>query len=201
MNDEFAHRAADWDSPERVRMTDAFVTEMLRHVTPLPRWKAMEIGTGTGLVGLQVARMVGQMVFEDTSSAMLDVLKLKLAKGSPAEILLGEVTEYLSRDIDLVFSCMSFHHIPNVEKTLQHLATITLPGATVVVGDLLPEDGSFHRFAPIPHRGFDPEVLSNQFRRAGFEVLSARSYNTLSRDQRFGEPIEYGQFMLVAKKQ
>lgn len=200
MNDTFAHRAADWDNPEKIKMTDAFVTEMLRHVTPQPRWKAMEIGAGTGLVGLQIARMVRQIVFEDTSSAMLDVLRLKLSEDSSSEILLGEVTGYSNQDIDLVFSCMAFHHIPDIEKTIQHLATITLPGATVVIGDLMPEDGSFHGFTAIQHRGFDPELLSEQFRQAGFEVLTAHNYNTLLRKQAGGAIVEYGQFMLVARK-
>jgi len=200
MNDAFASRAADWDSPEKIKMTDAFVTEMLRHVTPQPKWKAMEIGAGTGLIGLQIARMVRQTVFEDTSSAMLDVLKLKLAEDSSSEILLGEVTDYSWQDIDLVFSCMAFHHIPDIEKTVQHLATITLPGATVVVGDLMPEDGSFHRFETIPHCGFDTKVLSEQFRQAGFEVLTAHYYNTLFRERVAGKLNNYKQFMLVARK-
>jgi len=200
MTDEFVKRAADWDSPEKIRMTDAFVSEMLRHVTPQLTWKVLEIGAGTGLVGLQISRMVRQTVFEDTSSAMLDVLKLKLPGDSPSEILLGEVTDYKWQDIDLVFSCMAFHHIHDVEKTIKHLASITLPGSTVVVGDLMSEDGSFHRFGSIPHCGFDPEVLAGQFQQAGFKVIIVHSYHTITRKQMGRKAIEYGQFMLVARK-
>ena len=40
MKDNFAHRAAEWDSPEKTKMTEIFVAEMLRHIDPQPNWKA-----------------------------------------------------------------------------------------------------------------------------------------------------------------
>jgi len=32
MNDNFAHRAADWDSTAKIEMTEIFVAEMMLHV-------------------------------------------------------------------------------------------------------------------------------------------------------------------------
>lgn len=200
MNDNFAHRAAEWDSPEKTKMTEIFVTKMLEHVKPEKTWKALEIGAGTGLVGMQILSQLGCLVFEDTSAAMLEVLNNKLDNDSPVKILHGEVYEYKRQDIDLVFSCMAFHHIPDIPRTLNHLAAITNPNATVVVGDLLPEDGSFHRFEPIPHKGFDLLSLSEQFIDAGFEVITAQPYNTLSRERIAGVITDFVQFILVAKK-
>lgn len=200
MKDNFAHRAAEWDSPEKTKMTEIFVAEMLRHIHPQPHWKALEIGAGTGLVGLQIANKVGHIVFEDTSAAMLDVLKQKLHEDSNCETLHGEIFEYQQQDIDLAFSCMAFHHIPDTEKTLNHLASITNPGATIVIGDLRSEDGSFHRFEPIPHKGFDTDVLTKQFRDAGFEVQTAHTYHVLSRERVEGVVTGFEQFMIIAKK-
>lgn len=200
MKDNFAHRAAEWDSPEKTKMTEIFVAEMLRHIHPQPHWKALEIGAGTGLVGLQIADKVGHIVFEDTSAAMLDVLKQKLDEDSNCETLHGEIFEYQQQDIDLAFSCMAFHHIPDTEKTLNHLASITNPGATIVIGDLRSEDGSFHRFEPIPHKGFDTDVLTKQFRDAGFEVQTAHTYHVLRRERVEGVVTGFEQFMIIAKK-
>ena len=200
MNDNFAHRAADWDTPEKTKMTEIFVAEMLRKIKPVSSWKALEIGAGTGLVGMQIADMVDTIVFEDTSAAMLDILKQKLNENSRVEIVHGEVYEYLRKDIDLIFSCMALHHIPDIDKTLKHLATITNEGATVVIGDLRTENGSFHRFEPIPHRGFDTDILSEQFKQAGFDVITAETYNILSRERTQGEITDYEQFILVATK-
>ena len=200
MNDNFAHRAAEWDTPQKTKMTEIFVTEMLRKINPISSWKALEIGAGTGLVGLQIANMVDTVVFEDTSAAMLDVLKQKLTENSRVEIVHGEVYDYKEKDIDLIFSCMALHHVPDIDRTLQHLATITNKGAVVVIGDLRTENGSFHRFEPIPHRGFDTDILSEQFKSAGFEVITAETYNILSRERTEGVITDYEQFILVAIK-
>jgi len=199
MKDTFISKASDWDSPERISMTKKFVDELLMHVSPLSTWKALEIGAGTGLIGLQIEPFVSKVVFEDTSESMLNVLKQKLNDDIKAEILHGEVFEYKQRDIDLIFSSMAFHHITNIEKTLQHLAMITKTGAWVVVGDLETEDGSFHGFEPVPHLGFDTSILSEQFRQNGFDVKSVNIYNTISKgiDSII---MNYEQFILIAQR-
>lgn len=199
MNDTFVNKAAQWDSPDKINMTHKFLHEMLFNVNPLTSWKALEIGSGTGLVGLNVEPLVSKVVLVDTSEAMLGVLKEKLTESSKVEILHGEVFDYKQQDIDFVFSAMAFHHLNDVEKTLEHLATITKPGAWVVVGDLVTEDGSFHNFEPIPYCGFDTDILSKQFVRAGFIVNLVKIYNTLTRitDEK---STNYEQFMLIAKR-
>lgn len=200
MKDNFADRAADWDNPSKIEMTEKFVKELQLHISIHPEWKGLEIGAGTGLVGLQIAPKLKQIVFEDTSTAMLDVLKQKLGAESPHEILHGEVFEYVKQDIDFVFSCMAFHHLPDIEKVLAHLHKITTQNAIVVVGDLLSEDGSFHRFEPIPHKGFDLNKLMHKFIDAEFEILTAHPYNTLTRERTPGVFADYEQFILVAKR-
>ena len=199
MNDTFVNKAAQWDSPDKINMTQKFLHEMLFNVNPLTSWKALEVGSGTGLVGLNVEPLVSKVVLVDTSEAMLGVLKEKLTESSKVEILHGEVFDYKQQDIDFVFSAMAFHHLNDVEKTLKHLATITKPGAWVVVGDLVTEDGSFHGFDPIPYCGFDTDVLSKQFVNAGFDVKSVKIYNVITRVVE-EKTTNYEQFMLIAKR-
>lgn len=199
MDDTFVAKAAGWDSPDKINMTKKFLSEMLFNINPLSGWKALEIGAGTGLVGLNVEPLVSKIVMVDTSESMLEVLKQKVYNHSKVEILHGEVFEYKQQDIDFVFSAMAFHHLTDVEKTLQHLASITKPGAWVVVGDLVTEDGSFHGFEPIPYRGFDTAVLSGQFVKAGFKVKLVKIYNVITRvtDE---ISTDYEQFMLIAQR-
>lgn len=199
MNDNFVSKAAEWDSPQKIEMTKKFVSELMWNIHPLPTWKALEIGAGTGLVGLQIEPHVSNVVMVDTSESMLEVLKQKLNENSKVEILHGEVNDYQKQDIDLIFSSMAFHHIEDIEKTLQHLETITKAGAWVVIGDLVTEDGSFHNFEPIFHRGFNTSVLSKQFVQAGFEVKSVKIYNVISRTNETNTT-NYEQFMLIAKR-
>ena len=200
MKDTFVTKAAEWDSPDKINMTTKFLSEMLYHINPQSSWKALELGAGTGLVGLIIEPLVGKIVMVDTSESMLGVLKQKLNENSKVEILHGEVFDYKLQDIDFVFSAMAFHHLSDVEKTLEHLSAITKSGAWVVVGDLVTEDGSFHRFEPIPHRGFDTAILSRQFVQAGFDVKLVKIYNVITR---ITDEIatNYEQFMLITQRQ
>lgn len=194
MNDTFVTKANEWDSLQRMALAKKFVDELLKNVSPKHDWKAMELGAGTGLIGLQILPLVGKVVFEDTSESMLNILKQKLTGEENIEILHGEVSDYKNRDIDLIFSSMAFHHIEDIEGTIQHLSTITKPGGLVVIADLVTEDGSFHSFEPIPHRGFDTSVLSEEFQRVGFEVKSVYVFNKVSK------AIDYEQFILIAQR-
>ena len=198
MTDTFAHKAAGWDQPDKIKMSDKFAAELLKHVDLQPHWKALEIGAGTGLVGLQLLPMLKSCVFEDTSEAMLAILKQKTDELPNVEIVHGEVTAYTQPDIDLVFSNMAFHHITDIAATLQHLHTITKPGARVVVGDLRSEDGSFHHFEAVPHRGFETNELAGLSRQSGFEVQLIKTYNILHREESPGNPTDYELFILIA---
>ena len=200
MTDTFAHKAAGWDQPGKIRMSDKFVAELLKLIDLQPHWKGLEIGAGTGLVGLQLLPHLKSCVFVDTSKAMLSILHDKVKDIPNVEILHGEVSEYIPSDINLVFSNMAFHHIEDIEATLQHLHTITKPGARVVVGDLRSEDGSFHHFEAVPHRGFDTDQLADIFHQAGFTVLMTKTYNTLHREVTPGNPRVYELFLLMAER-
>ena len=119
---------------------------------------------------------------------------------APVEILHGEISKYRSSAIDFVFSNMAFHHIEDIPKTLEHLFAITTPGAKIAIGDIRSEDGSFHRFDPVPHKGFDTDELSAQFEKAGFRVLHVETYNVLRQEKIPGKLSDYEQFILIAEK-
>ncbi len=202
--DNFAEKAAAWDEdPKKIAMTNRYVDEVLKHVELQPDWKLMEIGAGTGLVGLQFLPKVGTIVFEDTSEAMLGILEKKLSDDTKkkAHLFLGEVTDYKSNDIDLVISAMAFHHIEDINALLEHIYTILRPDGIVAIADVRTEDGSFHQFQPIAHKGFDTDALSLQFLSAGFSVKSVHTYNNLKRERTPGIFSEYEQFLLIAKKE
>lgn len=198
--DNFAHRAADWDQPSKIKMATAFISELKKNIRIEPGWRALELGAGTGLAGLQLLPELGSLVAEDTSVAMLEVLQEKLKGNEPVTIVNGEIFEYTSCDIDLLFSVMAFHHLPELEKAIGHIATLVKPGGYVVIGDLMPEDGSFHHFEPIPHKGFDPEMLKMLVEKSGFTVEKHYVYDTLTRERIPGKMSNFDQFILIARK-
>lgn len=200
IKDAFAERAAEWDQPSKIDMTTRFINELKLNINVQASWKALELGAGTGLAGLQLLPEINSLVAEDTSVAMLNVLRSKLTGNEQVTIVEGEIFEYKQNDIDLLFSVMAFHHLPSLETALAHIAGLIKPGGYVVVGDLMPEDGSFHHFDPIPHTGFHPEELKTKFEAVGFEVTKYYVYNTLTRERIPGKLSDYDQFILVAQK-
>ncbi|MFV0471747.1 MAG: class I SAM-dependent methyltransferase [Paludibacteraceae bacterium] len=168
--DYFADRATDWDVDKRIRMADRYVNEVLKHIEIEQHWKALEVGAGTGLVGLKFLPRLSSIVFEDTSDAMLAVLQEKLSryKIRNAEIVCGETTDYVRKDIDFVISNMAFHHIEDIKSLVAHLFAIARQRAIVAIGDIRAEDGSFHYYKPIPHKGFDTNKLVSVFEESGF---------------------------------
>ena len=88
----------------------------------------------------------------------------------------------------------------NGAKGRRKRTPIAVESAVVVIGDLRSEDGSFHRFQPIPHRGFDTGALSVLFEQAGFAVDAVETYHVLRQEKIPGTISEYEQFILVAHK-
>lgn len=198
--DSFADRAAEWDQPSKIQLATVFIAELKKNISVRADWKALELGAGTGLAGLKLLPELRSLVVEDTSAAMLEVLKGKLTGGEPVSIVEGEIFAYSNCDIDLLFSVMAFHHLPDIEKAIQHIATIIKPGGYLVIGDLMPEDGSFHHFGPIPYRGFDPQELKKTIEGTGFTVEKKYVYDRLQRERIPGKTSEYEQFILIARR-
>jgi len=194
MSDNFKTKAAEWDSPMKVAMTQKFVSELLKNIKLNKSLKALEVGCGTGLVGLQIINQVKSMVMLDNSSAMLDKLREKLTQQN-VTIVNGTVEKYTTKDLDFVFSLMAFHHIDNIPSTLEHISSILKPGGDLIIGDLKEEDGSFHGEEKVAHNGFNIEDLAKQMENCDFDVVTVYTYNKLNRGDK-----DFEQFIIVAKK-
>jgi ubiquinone/menaquinone biosynthesis C-methylase UbiE len=60
------------------------------------------------------------IVFEVASLPMLIVLKSKISVDGSVEIIHSDIFDYKKQDIDLVFSCMSFNHVPDIDNALDN---------------------------------------------------------------------------------
>ncbi len=200
-DDEFAHKAEEWDTPMRIKMAEKFVNELHNNINFTNKLKVLDFGCGTGLVGLQIAPLVKSAVLMDTSAAMTEVLKSKIFEDqlkvpkSDIKVINSEVFEYRNQDIDIVFSLMAMHHIENLNETINHIASILKPGGLLVIGDLKEEDGSFHQGEKVAHKGFNISHLSGMIEGSDLEVRKTYVYNTIAKNER-----EYEQFILIAQK-
>lgn len=221
MTDPFAAKAAEWDKhPARAALGQAFHTQAgqaaLAHFDgTLAGRTVLDFGCGTGTLGLRLAlEHALKPVFVDASPAMLNILRGKLAELHLPEAVVHEGgLEDLplgAESVDLALSLMALHHVEDVHGALGALRGLLRPGGLLLVGDLLPEDGSFHADmrggtecggdgVAACHNGFDPEELRQACQGMGYAVQRLLPFHLVRKPDAAGMLREYPLFFLAAR--
>jgi SAM-dependent methyltransferase len=198
----FDERARDWDSDEHIATATA-VAKAIRsaiHLTPTTR--ALEIGAGTGLLGLALVDALGELVLSDPSAGMRDVAAHKVRLRGLRNVrvedldLLGEPAP-TPRRFDLVVSQLMLHHVKDTAALLRATNEVLVPGGRIAMADLDAEDGTFHDPAAegIHHRGFPRDTLRRLATEAGFVDVRFGDATQIPRNGR-----TYPLFLLTARK-
>jgi len=202
----FDKAASSWDEdPERVEMAKHFATA-IEDIVPLDlNMQVMDFGCGTGNVAIRLAPLVGEITAVDSSSGMINVLEKKLAESSTKNIkpLLTELDEDSFRDtsFDLIYTCLTFHHIDDIERVLHLFYKMLSPSGYLVLIDLEKEDGSFHDDnTGVVHFGFDPELLSRTLEDIGLTDIYSRTAYTRVKTLPSGISREYPIFLITGMK-
>jgi SAM-dependent methyltransferase len=170
----FDERAATWDTPERRARAEA-VAEAIRAGVPLtPTTRAIEVGAGTGLLGLSLLDDLGELVLAEPSTGMLEVAREKLVALEDPRVsavqfdLLAD--EPPGPPFDLAMSLLVLHHLQDTDRALRAILGLVRPGGRIALSDLDTEDGTFHSedAEGIYHLGFDRDDLATRAARAGF---------------------------------
>jgi ubiquinone/menaquinone biosynthesis C-methylase UbiE len=192
----FDERAAEWDSPEHVARAEAAADRFVRAV-PIPLGtRAVELGAGTGLLGLAIRERVGQdrlaaLRLTDPSTGMLDVAAAKIRDGrltgvSTARFELGADPAPAGAPFDLALSILMLHHVEDTAAALRAVRALLVPGGRLALADLDTEDGTFHtpEAEGIHHHGFDRRRLQGLAEDGGFREVVIGSAGTLEREGR-----------------
>ena len=104
----------------------------------------LDIGCGTGLFTLPIARRVGkngQVIAVDLQEGMLEILKEKAAhEGLLSRIRLHRAEpqslalEY-PEHIDVAFGCCVVHEVPDAARLLQEVFSLLVPGGTFLIAE------------------------------------------------------------------
>jgi ubiquinone/menaquinone biosynthesis C-methylase UbiE len=170
----FDERARDWDTPERRQRAEEVARAIRASVALSRTTRAIDVGAGTGLLGLALAGDLGELVLAEPSDGMLAVIREKLAAGGPRNVMAVQFD--LTSDglpgapFDLAVSLLVLHHLEDTGAALAAILRLLRPGGRIALADLDTEDGSFHDpdAEGIHHLGFDRDALAGQARAAGF---------------------------------
>ncbi|MGC8735577.1 MAG: class I SAM-dependent methyltransferase [Dissulfurimicrobium sp.] len=196
--------ASNWDEePARVALAHGVASAIAENVPLNNSMKALEYGCGTGLVTLEIARRVREVLAADASEGMLSVLKEKIARFGVKNIfpLFTDLTKTgpLDGGFDLIYTSMTLHHILDFAGMLKTFRCMLMPGGFMAIADLDLEDGSFHRNgAPIPaHNGFDRSEILTIMGSLGLKDLKAVTAHEMRRAAPDGSVRVYPVFLIV----
>jgi ubiquinone/menaquinone biosynthesis C-methylase UbiE len=198
----FDERASDWDTPDRIARAES-VASVIRSVVEIPPGtRAIEVGAGTGLLGLALLPAFGALLLADTSTGMLAEADRKIRdRGIPnaATVLLDLTADPppAGAPFDLVLSLLLLHHVEDTAAALRAMAALIEPEGRLVAVDLDTEDGTFHDAdAPgIHHQGFDRRRLAELAAAAGFVDVAMATAGEIEREGR-----TYPLFLLTARR-
>ena len=207
MNDKFEEKAKMWDSnPQVIALADLFSKELDKIVPDHSGLAILELGCGTGLVGLRFAEKAASLDMVDASPAMLDVLRAKdEARVSQVTVHDGTLSMLVGQaiapaSVDWVVSNMALHHVEDIPALIGELHRLIKPGGRVTIGELETEAGTFHAPDVVPHNGFDPDDLSQLFEKGGFTRNKAHTFLTMPRKDNDGVTRTYSVFILDAMR-
>lgn len=198
MQDNFETKAKTWDeNPLQVRITSNFVNQLYNSTFLYKSDKIAEVGCGTGLVGLNLAKYVNKIYMIDNSPSMLNVLREKIDNYSINNALVyeGEFEKSSIEDLSGVITFMSLHHIENTEEFVERAYNKLCDNGFLAIGDILSEDGSFHTNITVPHNGFDIDKLSKTIEENGFLILRKHIYDYIEKNEK-----KYPIFIIIAQK-
>ena len=185
----FDDQARTWDTPEHRARAEELADVIRAEVELTPATRLVDVGAGTGLLGLALAPDAGSVTLAEPSAGMLEVLREKTdAAGDPRVRvlpfdLLADAPP--SEPFDLAVSLLVLHHLPDTVAALRAIGAMLAPGGRIAIADLAAEDGSFHADPEgIHHQGFEPATLIGAARAAGFTDPRIVPAMTIERDGR-----------------
>ena len=207
MNDNFTEKAKMWDSNPQVRaLADLFSAELDKIMPNHSGLAILELGCGTGLVGLRYAEKAASLDMVDASPAMLDVLRDKdEVQASHVTIHEGTLSKLLGQTVapesaDWIISNMALHHVEDIPALIRELHRLIKPGGRVTIGELETEPGTFHAPDVVPHNGFNPYELSRLFEKGGFSLNRTYTFLTTPKKDNDGVTRTYSAFILDATR-
>jgi SAM-dependent methyltransferase len=161
----------EWDALRKVFDDDALRARAITHLVD-PRLSVADIGTGTGVLAIELARLGLHVIAIDSSPRMLEATRAKTEREGlqKVELRAGEAHALPLDDgeVDAAVAHMVIQYLPSPAEAIREMARTVRPGGVVVVVDFLDHQQEWMRQElGVTWLGFPPEEVATWFREAG----------------------------------
>lgn len=199
-DDFFDSVAKDWDENAARMLATEETSEAIKNALPPGTFEhGLEIGAGTGLLGVKLLHLFRHLTFCDTSEGMLDELRRKLKSNAitNADVLSFDFSRAgYEKGFDCIFSQMLFHHVKDIPAYVKNLLASLNPGGFLCTVDLDVEDGSFHSGREgIYHNGIERDYFKGVLEKEGMTIYHESTPLIMHRNDK-----DYPAFLIIGKK-
>jgi ubiquinone/menaquinone biosynthesis C-methylase UbiE/DNA-binding transcriptional ArsR family regulator len=161
----------EWDSLRKVFNDDALRSRALTRLVPTGL-RVADIGTGTGILAGELARLGLSVIAVDHSPRMLAAARAALDADGVAgvELRSGEASALPIEDgsLDAAFAHMVLHYLPSPADAIREMARVVRPGGVVIAVDFVRHDHEWMREElGVAWLGFDRAETLAWFAQAG----------------------------------
>ncbi len=163
----------EWDALRKIFNDDALRAQAIARLVD-PDLTVADIGTGTGVLALELARLGVRVIAVDNSARMLDAARAKIGAEEleNVELRRGDAADLPLADgeVDAALAHMVLHSLASPGDAVREMARAVRPGGTVVVVDFVSHEHEWMRQElGVTWLGFAADEIENWFREAGLE--------------------------------
>ncbi len=180
----------EWDALRKVFNDDALRARAIDRLV-VPGLRVADVGTGTGILACELARLGLDVVGIDHSARMLEAARAKLAPerfppGGQVELRRGEANRMPldDQEMDAAFAHMVLHYAPSPADVICEMARIVKPGGALVVVDFVKHSHEWMRQElGVVWLGFSADEVLGWFESAGLPNVHLDESESLARDR------------------
>lgn len=169
----FAGAASEWDKM-REELYGPYLTRHAALALLPADWVVADLGCGTGVNAVDLARFVGRVIGVDNSSAMLKAAKQRTAELTNVELRQGDLEAVPLEDgsCDGALMVLVLTYLHDAAAVLREMRRILKRGGRAVVVDLLRHDREdFRRQMGQLSMGYEPDELASLLKDAGLREV------------------------------
>ncbi len=138
----------EWDALRKIFNDDFLRAAAVARLVPRGL-RVADVGTGTGILALEMAQLGLDVVAIDPSPRMLDAARAKLAEAgvSGVDLRRGEASALplANEEVDAALAHMVLHYVPSPAEALREMARVVRPAGSVVVVDFVRHEREWMR--------------------------------------------------------